>query len=483
MKQIRIEAPPAVRGYRKPTSGSGFDLFRDIKRQLERLKLDSLTDEERNTKIINATIGHFSKLFERFSTWEARIEGFLHDVDYENIVESKNVYENNLLQFCMRDFFEKNGYYAVQEISSEYSDFKGPQKSRVKCSQTEEFDVYTDATIFYYNPDKDARLVISLTYDPHGHHTNYLIAYDEKSTHIWKDWNDFAKENNFYKGKKIDAVCNFLEIDKNISWDDIILPDAIRENIRKNIENTFSYGDIFKKNEITLKRGVILAGSPGTGKTLICKILAKTLNVSVIYVLPSHIHCIPDISRVCDMAQELAPSLLIMEDIDWLATNRNIAGPNAMTVELMNKLDGIENFEGVVTLATTNMPEKVEEAIKNRPGRFDRVIQVNGPDEVCIKKMLIRFTRNFILDKNIDLNKLTKSCKDIGKDMSGAYIKNLCDTAAACAVDDGSIDKKSKIIILRKHFREAMKEIKDKDFSQLVPNAPLGFTKDVEEDF
>ena len=198
---------------------------------------------------------------------------------------------------------------------------------------------------------------------------------------------------------------------------------------------------------------------------MICKIVAKEFFSTVIYVLPSHIKDVSDINRICEMAKDLSPTLLIIEDIDYIAKDRE-GGSDWSVIELMNKLDGLEDFENVVTLSTTNMIERIEKAIKNRPGRFDRIIKVSNPDEEYREKMFNKFTEKFILDKNINFKKYIKMTDG----MSGAYIKDICITAALFAIFEKSLDKNDIAIIKDKYISNAIKEIKDKDFSAYIDN-------------
>jgi len=201
--------------------------------------------------------------------------------------------------------------------------------------------------------------------------------------------------------------------------------------------------------------------SHNTGKTMLCKILAKEVDATVIYVLPSHVKQLFDISRICDMARELAPSLIIIEDIDFLTKDRT-GGNNWSVVELMNQMDGIEDFKDIITLATTNMVDDIEKAIKNRPGRFDRVIDIPSPDLKTRIRMFNRFCVNFNIGKDVDFSKIAKETNNA----TGAYIKDVCITAAFIAIQDGSVNKNGKVIIFNKHFNESLREIKDKDFSR-----------------
>jgi AAA+ superfamily predicted ATPase len=390
------------------------------------------------------------------------LKKFFGNVNFSSIEEEVCLYRNNVLQFVQNDFFKLKGYKIVAELPSNRNAGSIPKKSSVQCDINKHFIIYTDALVFYEN-EKLEKIAILFSLDSYSGQTYYELFSSINTDSIWQEWHEYGKKNNLYKNKKIDANCGFLNIDEKITWDDVILPDRFIDVIKSNVLNIFSMRDLLQKNKISMKRGIIFSGKPGGGKTMLCKILTKEVNATVIYVLPSHIKQLCDIARICNMARELAPSLVIIEDIDFLTQDRE-SGNNWSVVELMNQMDGIEDFKDIITLATTNMVDDVEKAIKNRPGRFDRVIDIPLPDFETRVRMLNRFCMNFNIGDDVDFNNIAK---EIDK-ATGAYIKDVCITAAFIAIQDGSVDKKGKVIISKKYFDESLKEIKDKDFSRFV---------------
>lgn len=236
------------------------------------------------------------------------------------------------------------------------------------------------------------------------------------------------------------------------------------------VEDTYDL-EVLSDSHKYYSNGIV---SHNTGKSLLCKILCKELNTTILYVLPSHIKSLESVSKLCEMAKDLSPALMIIEDIDYIAEDREDLNSNWLVIELMNRMDGIVDFGDVVTLATTNLIDKVEKAIKNRPGRFDRVITINPPNEICREKMLKLFSKNFILE-DVDFNKIVEKTDK----MSGAYIKEVCKTAAMIAIQTGSINENQMAIVKHKHFTDALKEIKNKDYTAIVePKKFVGFGSD-----
>jgi len=201
--------------------------------------------------------------------------------------------------------------------------------------------------------------------------------------------------------------------------------------------------------------------SHNTGKTMIAKVFAKEIPATVIYVLPSHMERAADINRVCEMAKELAPTMIILEDLDYIAQDRNETYNSGNVIQLMNQMDGVQEFADIITFATTNEIEKIEKAIKNRPGRFDRVVTINKPDQECKVRMLEKFTSTFVVDNSIDFDKIASEFADA----SGAHMKDLCVTAAFHAIKSNSVNSEMVAIIKEKHFEKALAEIQNIDYS------------------
>ena len=408
------------------------------------------------------------------------LKSFFEDENIFIVAGDEPAYSHNLLQFNMNDFLKLKGFSKVRDFSIKDEEFvTQSRKFQVQYDNDKFFDAYFEAYLFY--EDKKGKKICIKVDKRYSQNTFYYEFFStEEDCNLFLEWKEYSKENNFYKGKKLNADCSFLQLDNDIEWGDIILEESVKIIIQNNIEKLFNASDILKKNAIQLKRGVILSGSPGVGKTLICKVLARELKTTVIYVLPSHIQSRNAISTICDMAKDLAPTLLILEDIDYIAEDRESQNGWAV-IDLMNKMDGLEGFDNVITLATTNLITKVENAIKNRPGRFDRVITLDIPSHKLKKQMLEKFTQNLILDPDVDFKQIVKETDDL----SGAYIKDLCITAALVALYDNSLSKKQIIIVKQKHFQEALKEINDKDFSQASTNRsnrPMGFGSDMDDE-
>lgn len=177
-----------------------------------------------------------------------------------------------------------------------------------------------------------------------------------------------------------------------VDWEDVILPDALKSTLLDDMEAFFTRGvGIYRELKLPPFRKLLLAGIPGTGKTMLCAAMAKLAidrKRVVVYVSGSDRDgaSFEKIQRAL-MAVSAAkfPVLLIVEELDAYLQGDDKA-------RILNVLDGIEspnNPRGALLLATTNYPEAIDERIAKRPGRLDRIFIVPPiQDEIQAEKML-----------------------------------------------------------------------------------------------
>lgn len=186
-------------------------------------------------------------------------------------------------------------------------------------------------------------------------------------THVYSGW--------WNESETIDKVI------EQASWDDLVLPSEARDLLEMHTVGFFDAKDEFASLQVPWKRGVLLTGPPGNGKSHVIRAILNRLTVPRL-IVKSFGDEPDDVQEVFDKVRELSPCVLILEDIDSLIRP-------ALLSSVLNALDGTEPLEGVLVLATTNHPEKLDPAIRCRPSRFDRVIEF-GPPELRERLRLLR---------------------------------------------------------------------------------------------
>jgi len=192
------------------------------------------------------------------------------------------------------------------------------------------------------------------------------------------------REKNIYRGAKLQfgGRIRFLELPAK-EWDDISLPVEVKSEVMAHSVDFLRRAAAFRELGIAPRRGILLTGRPGTGKTLICKVLMNTSpGITCISTHSSGLEHPLYITEIFDLAKDLSPSIVFLEDIDLIGQGRLESGYSRgdSLAELLFALDGIEECQNVVTIATTNWLDILDEALKDRPSRFDRVITVEPPD-------------------------------------------------------------------------------------------------------
>jgi len=163
---------------------------------------------------------------------------------------------------------------------------------------------------------------------------------------------------------------------QSASFEDLVLADDLKATIRDDFEAFLKSEDRYNRLGISWRRGALLIGPPGNGKTHCVRALVKELSVSSLYVQSlSHQYYTPEQMwhQVFDRARGLRPCVLVLEDLDSLVTDENRSF-------FLNQLDGFEQNHGLIVLATTNHPDRIDSAIIDRPSRFDRKYHFNLPD-------------------------------------------------------------------------------------------------------
>jgi cell division protease FtsH len=217
----------------------------------------------------------------------------------------------------------------------------------------------------------------------------------------------------------------------------------------------------YRKLGARIPRGVLLAGAPGTGKTLLARAVAGEASVPFFSASASEfIEAIVGVgaSRVRDLfqqAKDAAPAIIFIDELDAVGRSRGAAGSIGSHDEreqtlnqILTEMDGFDTDANVIVLGATNRPEVLDPALL-RPGRFDRRVFVQAPDANGRDAILRVHTRSVPLDDDVDLAQLARSTPG----MVGADLANLANEAALLAARRGHERVK------REDFTDALEKI------------------------
>ncbi|RME31796.1 AAA family ATPase [Candidatus Woesearchaeota archaeon] len=280
----------------------------------------------------------------------------------------------------------------------------------------------------------------------------------------------------------------------DVTYEDIGgLHDEV-ELIREMVEIPMRHPEVFQKMGIGAPKGVLLSGPPGTGKTLLAKAVASETE--------SHFYSIagPEIiskyygesekqlREIFEEAEKNAPSVIFIDEIDAIAPKREEAKGEVerrVVAQLLTLMDGLRSRGQVVVMAATNRPDDVDPALR-RPGRFDRELRINPPDEKGRKEILQIHTRGMPLAKDVSLDYLAR--KTLG--YTGADLEVLCKEAAMKALkpymkslqtfkEKVPANVLDKLVVTAKHFQEALMMVEPSAMREVLIRKPHTKWEDV----
>lgn len=245
--------------------------------------------------------------------------------------------------------------------------------------------------------------------------------------------------------------------DKNkVTFEDVAGADEEKEEL-KEIVDFLKYPKKYTQLGARIPKGILLYGSPGTGKTLLAKAVAGEAKVPFFSISGSdfvEMFVGVGASRVRDLfdnAKKNAPSIVFIDEIDAVGRHRGagLGGGHDEREQTLNQLlvemDGFSNNEGVIVIAATNRPDILDPALL-RPGRFDRQITVGAPDIKGREEILKVHSTKKPLAPDVDLSVIAKTTAGF----TGADLENLTNEAALLAA------RKNQMQITKENFADAM---------------------------
>lgn len=264
----------------------------------------------------------------------------------------------------------------------------------------------------------------------------------------------------------------FTEI-PDVRWDDVGGLDDVKRVLKETIEWSLKYPELFDHMKTNPPKGILLYGSPGTGKTFLAKAVASESEVNFISVKGPALlskwvgESEKGIREVFKKAKQASPCIVFFDELDAIAPIRGASTDSHVTErvisQFLTEMDGIEELKGVIVLAATNRMDIVDPALL-RAGRFDFQLELPIPDAKARWEIFNIHTRGKPLAGDVDLKILADSTDGL----VGADIEAICRRASMLAIrefldkhktfksESGKADF-SGAKISNKHFKEAIR--------------------------
>jgi histone H3/H4 len=231
--------------------------------------------------------------------------------------------------------------------------------------------------------------------------------------------------------------------------DAIVLPDGVLERIERHALGPVRHRERLLAAGRHLKRGLLLHGAPGTGKTLTAMYLIGRMPGRTTVLLTGG--ALGLIEPACALARALQPATVVLEDVDLVAQERGFEEPSRpLLFELLNEMDGLAEDADVLFLLTTNRPDLLEPALAARPGRIDQAVELPLPDAADRRRLIDLYARGLALrGERLD---------DVLERLEGAspaHVKELLRKAALLAAEDGE----GTITVEDRHLHAALDEL------------------------
>jgi hypothetical protein len=181
--------------------------------------------------------------------------------------------------------------------------------------------------------------------------------------------------------------------------DEVILPEATMATIRRQVVGVAEHRQRLLDARQHLKRGLLLYGPPGVGKTHSVRYLTSQLRgVTIVQLTGDSLGLI---GTACSVARTLQPSMVVVEDVDLIAEDRGMhPGHHPLLFQLLNEMDGLAEDVDVVFLLTTNRAELLEPALAARPGRVDQAVPLELPDADARTRLFRLYRGNLDVDES-----------------------------------------------------------------------------------
>ena len=246
-----------------------------------------------------------------------------------------------------------------------------------------------------------------------------------------------------------------------VKWTDIGGMMSVKQELLEAVEWPLKHPEVFRRLGVKPPKGILLYGSPGTGKTLLAKAVAHESEANFISVKGPELlskwvgESEKAVREIFKKARQAAPAIIFFDELDSLAPRRGASSDSNVTERVVNQIltemDGLETLHDIVIIGATNRPDIVDTALL-RPGRFDRIIMTPVPDKQVRYEIFKIHSKAMPLAKNVKLEDLAERTEGY----AGSDIESVCREAAIMALREKMTAKE----ISKEHFDLALKKVR-----------------------
>jgi cell division protease FtsH len=283
---------------------------------------------------------------------------------------------------------------------------------------------------------------------------------------------------NVYRGHVLDVNINpmggvalsFGDV-PTTSRDDVVLPDAVLQRVERHALGVAAHRDALLAAGQHLKRGLLLFGPPGTGKTHTTRYLIGRMSGYTRLLLTGR--ALHAIGSAAELARSLQPAVLVLEDVDLVAEDRSYGpGSSPVLFDLLDAMDGAAPDADLLFVLTTNRSDLLEPALAARPGRVDVAVEIDLPDAEARRRLFTLYARSVPTElTESDIDGIVERCAGV----TASFLKELVRRAVL-----ESLHEQSPLqTVAARHTSRALDDLLDS--TQQVTRSLLGVGNDPSE--
>ena len=319
----------------------------------------------------------------------------------------------------------------------------------------------------YLVSERDARLALLLREgDPrHGQDqatVEVLCADPDRAAAVLGEIRLLSLQHSVFRGQILsfgsemfgprDAPLTFHERPA-LTREDLILPGDVLQAVEAQVMGIARHRGRLVASGQHLKRGVLLHGPPGTGKTHTLRYLMSRLSDATVVMLSGN--ALQFIAPAVSIARALQPALVIVEDVDLIAESRGMhPGQHPLLFQLLNEIDGLGEDADVTFLLTTNRADLLEPALAQRPGRVDQAVELPLPDAEGRRQLLALYRGNLALEL-VDADPIVARTEGV----TASFFKELLRRAALLSAERAGADGDGALTVGDAELRAALDQL------------------------